>query len=61
MRSISSFVIVVGLILAATGIGVWAASRTTNHTKAGAKAVNVENTREGVPVGGGLFVMPPVY
>lgn len=60
MRSISSFVIV-GLILAATGIGVWAASRTTNHAKAGAKAVNVENTREGVPVGGGLFVMPPVY
>ena len=61
MRSISSFVIVVGLILAATGIGVWAASRTTNHAKAGAKAVNVEDTREGVPLGGGLFVMPPVY
>ena len=61
MRSISTFVIVVGLILAATGIGVWAASRTTNHAKAGAKAVNVEDTREGVPVGGGLFVMPPVF
>jgi hypothetical protein len=57
--SLRSFVIVAGLILAATGIGVWAASRTTNHAKAGAKAVNVE--REGVPVGGGLFVMPPVY
>ena len=57
MRSISSFVIVAGLILAATGIGVWAASRTTNQ----AKAVKVEDTREGVPVGGGLFVMPPVY
>ena len=30
MRKISSFVIVVSLILAATGFGVWAASRTTD-------------------------------
>ena len=61
MRSISSFVIVAGLILAATGIGVWAASRTANHTKASAKTVNVEDTREGIPVGGGPFVKLPVY
>jgi hypothetical protein len=59
MRKISSFVIVASLILAATGIGVWAASRTTNNAKAGAKAVKVEDTHEGTPVG--LFVMPPVY
>lgn len=56
MRKISSFVIVVGLILAATSFGVWAASRTTNQAN-----VNVEDTREGTPVGGGLFAMPLVY
>jgi hypothetical protein len=61
MRKIGSFAIVAGLILAATGFGVWAASRTTNHAKAGAKGVNVEDTREGIPVGGGLFIVPPVY
>jgi hypothetical protein len=61
MRRISSFVIVVSLILAATGIGVWAASRTTNHAKSGAKGVHVEQPRDGgIPVGG-LFVMPPLY
>ena len=54
MRKISSFVINVGLILATTAIGVWAASRTTNH-------VNVEDTREAVPASGGLFIMPSVY
>ena len=55
MRKISSFVIVVSLILAATGFGVWAASRTTNQAN-----VTVEDTREGIPVSD-LFVMPPVY
>jgi hypothetical protein len=44
MRRITSFVIVVSLILAATGIGVWAASRTSDHAKAGAKSVQVELT-----------------
>jgi ABC-type uncharacterized transport system permease subunit len=61
MRMISSFVIVVSLILAATGIGIWAASRTTNHAKAGAKGVHVEDLREGGILVGGLFAMPPVY
>jgi len=56
MRKISSFVIAVNLILAATGIGVWAASRTTNQAN-----VNIEDAREGTPVGGGLFVLPLVY
>jgi hypothetical protein len=52
MRKISSFVVIASLILGATGIGVWAASRATNH-------VNVEATREGIPVGGaGIFVVP---
>jgi uncharacterized protein YraI len=55
MRKLNSLAVVVaGLILAATGIGVWAASRSTNHTN-----VNVESG--GAPVGGGLFIMPPVY
>ena len=54
MRKISSFVIVVGLILTATGFGVWAASRTTDH-------VNVQDTHGGFPVGGRLSIMPPVY
>ena len=57
MRKISPLVIVASLILAVAGVGVWTASTTTNH----AKAVNVEDTREGKPVGGGLFVMPLVY
>jgi hypothetical protein len=51
---ISSFVIVVSLTVTATGFGVWAASRTTDH-------VNVQDTHGGIPLGGGLFVMPPVY
>jgi hypothetical protein len=54
MRKISSFVIVVSLILVATGFGVWAASRTTNHA-------NVQDTHGGFPVGGRLSIMPPVY
>jgi hypothetical protein len=54
MRKISSFVIVVSLILAATGFGVWAASRTTDH-------VNVQDTHAGYPVGGRLSIMTPVY
>jgi hypothetical protein len=55
MRNLNLFVIVASLILAATGIGVWAASRTTNH-------VNVQDTYGGgSPVGGGIFVAPPVY
>ena len=62
MRKVSSFVLVAGLILAATGFGVWAASRTSHHAKAGAKGVHVEDPREGgIPVGGGLFVVPTVY
>ena len=56
MRKIRSSVIIVSLILGATGIGIWAASRATNH----AKAEHVED-REGIPVTGGIFVMPPVY
>jgi hypothetical protein len=55
MRKIGSVVIVVGLILAATGIGVWAASRTTSQAN-----VNVEDTRHGIPVGR-LLVMPLIY
>ena len=43
MRKISSFVIVVSLILTATGFGVWAASRTTNQAN-----VTVKDTREGI-------------
>ena len=38
-----------------TGIGVWAASRTTHQAN-----VNVEDTRHGIPVGR-LLVMPLVY
>jgi hypothetical protein len=61
MRRISLFVIVANLIVAATGIGVWAASRTTNHEKPAAKSVHVEDPREGgIPVGS-LFFMPPLY
>jgi hypothetical protein len=47
------FVMVAGLILAAAGVGVWAASRTTNHA-------NVD-THEGLPVGGHISVLPPVF
>ena len=46
MRRIT-FVMVAGLILAAAGFGVWAASRTTNHAN--------------VAVGGYISVMPPVF
>jgi hypothetical protein len=49
---ISSFAIVVALIVAATGFGVWAAARTNPHD---------EDLHHGSPVGGGLFVVPPVY
>jgi hypothetical protein len=55
MCKIGSFVIVVGLFLATTGIGVWAASRTTHQAN-----VNVEDTRHAIPVGR-LLVMPLVY
>ena len=55
MRKLGSLVIVASLILAATGIGVWAASRTTHQAK-----VNVEDAREGSPVGR-MLVMPLVY
>jgi hypothetical protein len=61
MRRISSFVIVVGLILAATGIGVLAASRTAHHTNAGAKGGHVEDPREGGIPAGSLFIMPSLY
>lgn len=49
MRKISSFVIVASLILAAVGIGVWAASTTTSHRA---------TTVVGPPEGGGCR---PVY
>ena len=52
MRKVSSFVLVAGLILAATGFGVWAASRTTNPA-------NVD-THGVLPVGGRMSVLPPV-
>ena len=61
MCKISTFVIAASLIMAATGIGVWAASRTANHEKASAKTVTVEDTREGIPLGGAPFVKLPVY
>ena len=41
MRKLGSLAIFASLILAATGIGVWAASRTTHQAK-----VNVEDARE---------------
>ena len=50
----SSFAIVVALIVAATGFGVWAAARTAHHGDPHDKDL-------GSPVGGGLFVLPPVY
>jgi hypothetical protein len=62
MRRLSSFAIVVGLILAVTGFGVWAASRTTHHAKvAGAKGVYVEDPRDGAIPAGGLSVTPPIH
>jgi len=50
---ISSFAIVVALILATTVFGVWAASRTAHN--------GAEDLHHGTPVGGGVYVMPPVY
>ena len=48
MRRITlPFVMVAGLVLAAAGFGVWAASRTTNHPN--------------VAVGGHISVMPPIF
>jgi hypothetical protein len=52
----SSFAIVVALIVAATGFGVWAAARTAHHENP-----HDQDLHHGSPVGGGLFVMPPVY
>jgi UDP-N-acetylmuramyl pentapeptide phosphotransferase/UDP-N-acetylglucosamine-1-phosphate transferase len=54
MRKISFVIAAMALILTA-GVGGWVAS-TTAHDR----AANVENHRGGTPVGGGLFVMPPV-
>ena len=51
-----SFVIATAAIILTAGFGGWVAS-TTAHDR----AVHVENYRGGTPVGGGLFVMPPVY
>jgi hypothetical protein len=53
---ISSFAIVVALIVAATGFGVWAAAMTAHHENP-----HGEDLHHGNPVGGGLFVVPPVY
>ena len=50
---ISSFAIVVALILAATGFGVWAASRTAHNG-------HDEDLRHGTPVGGGIYILPPI-
>jgi hypothetical protein len=47
----SSFAIVVALIVAATGFGVWAAARTNPHD---------EDLHHGSPVGGGVFELTPV-
>jgi hypothetical protein len=55
MRRIIFVIAAAGLILT-VGVGGWVAS-TTAHDR----AANVENFRGGTPVGGGLFVMPPVY
>jgi len=46
MRKISSLVVIASLIAAATGVGVWAASATTNQ------AVNVVDSRGAIPVEG---------
>jgi len=54
---ISSLAIVVALIMAATGFGVWAASRTVAHHE----DPHGEDLHHGTPVGGGVYVMPPVY
>jgi hypothetical protein len=56
VRNISSFVIIVGLILAVTGFGVWAASMTPYRVKA-----HVEDTRGAIPIGGLFLVNPLVY
>ena len=49
---ISTIAIVVALIVAATGFGVWAASRTADDG---------DDLHHGTPVGGGIYIMPPVY
>jgi len=46
MRKISSLIVIASLIMAATGIGVWAASATTNQ------AVNVVASGSGLPAEG---------
>jgi hypothetical protein len=56
MHKVCLFVIATALVLLAAGTGRWVASTTAHETGA-----NVENFRGGTPVGGGLFVMPPVY
>jgi hypothetical protein len=55
MRKIIFIAAAAALILT-TSVGEWVAS-TTAHDR----AVNVHNFRGGTPVGGGAFVMPPVY
>jgi hypothetical protein len=55
MRKIS-FVIAAAAIILTAGFGGWVAS-TTGHDR----AAGVQNYHGGTPVGGGLFVMPPVY
>jgi hypothetical protein len=52
MRWITLFVLIAGLVLAAACIGVWAASRTTDHANL--------DTRGEPPVGGRIQ-MPPVF
>jgi hypothetical protein len=54
MRKISFAIAAAALILTAS-LGGWVAS-TTAHDR----AAHVQNFRGGTPIGGGLFVMPPV-
>ena len=55
MRKISFVIAAAALILTAS-VGGWVASTTARD-----RALHVENFRGGTPLGGGLFVMPPVY
>jgi hypothetical protein len=55
MRKIS-FVIAAAAFILTASVGGWVAS-TTAHDR----GADFQNFRGGTPVGGGLFVMPPVY
>ena len=57
VRKIGSLTVTAVLILAVTGIGVWAASTPPHHPR----AAHIQDSRAGTPFGGGLFSMPVVY